>query len=404
MTAGQSHDLKLPGSAQVIPAALVSFLVLMFFFNIVSRLTVAPLLPILEQEFQLRHGAAGSLYFFISLGYCAGLYVSGYVACRLNHRVTIAVSSATIGGALLASSWMPSLSGIRVSLILLGLGGGLYLPSGIAALTENTPQGAWGRVLAIHELGPNLAYVCAPLLAECLLGFMPWRGVLGMLGSLALLFGLAFLLSGLGGSSQGRPPSPATMRTIARDPALWAMAGLFAVAIGVGLGLYTMLPLFLVNEVGLDRFSANLVTGLTRASALVSVFIAGILADRIGRTRTIAVSMAGAGGCTLALGLAAHPWTSPPLIFLQAAFAAAVYPSAFAIIAALFPLPVRNVAVSMIMIVGVFVGAGVVPPAIGSLADRFSFSLAFGAAGMATLASLLLLRLLPSSSRPHHGA
>ena len=371
----------------------------MFFFNIVSRLTIAPLLPILEQEFHLRHGVAGSLYLFIGLGYATGLYVSGYLAFQFNHRLTIALSSVMIGAALFTSAWAPALWGIRASVVLLGLGGGLYLPSGIAALTENTPQPAWGKALAIHELGPNLAYICAPLLAELLLGFVSWRGVLRILGMLALLLGLVFLLAGLGGPSKGRPPSPATVRTIARDPALWAMAGLFAVAIGAGIGLYTMLPLFLVNEVGLNRMSANLITGLTRVSAPGSVLAAGLLTDRIGRRRTIALSLAGAGCSTLALGLVPSPWTSPFLIFVQAAFAAAVYPSAFAIIAALFPLPLRNVAISMIMIVGVLFGAGAVPPIIGMLADRFSFSLAFTAAGLTTLVSLLLLRLLPPSSQ-----
>jgi fucose permease len=42
------------------------------------------------------------------------------------------------------------------------------------------------------------------------------------------------------------------------------------------------------------------------------------------------------------------------------------------------------------------VGAGAVPPAVGFLADRYSFSVAFGAAGLVTLVSLLLLGCFPS--------
>jgi hypothetical protein len=48
------------------------------------------------------------------------------------------------------------------------------------------------------------------------------------------------------------------------------------------------------------------------------------------------------------------------------------------------------------MIVAILVGAGGVPPLVGFLADSFSFSLAFSVAGLATLASLLLLGLFPS--------
>jgi MFS family permease len=379
-----------------IPVALLSFLTGMFFLNIVSRLMLGPLLPIVEKEFGFRHGTAGSLYFFIAVGYCAGLYASGYVAWRLSHRATIAVSSITLGIALLAVSWAPSLSGMRAGLILLGAGGGLYLPSGIAALTENTRETSWGKALAIHEIGPNLGYVGAPLITELLLGFFTWRGVLGALGAQAILLGVVFLFSGLGESSRGQPPSLETMAPLARERALWGMAGLFAVSIGVGLGIYTMLPLFLVNEVGLDRLPANLITGLTRVSGLFSVFISGVLADRIGRSRTVALSLAGAGVCTVMIGLVRGPWITPPLIFLQAACAAAFYPAGFAMLSAVFPLPLRNVAVSMIMILGVLVGGGCVPPIVGFLADSHSFSLAFSAAGLATLASVFLLGSFPS--------
>ena len=377
-----------------VPAALLSLLATLFFLNVVSRLVLGPLLPIVEQEFGLRHGDAGSLYFFVSLGYCAGLYASGYVAWWIGHRATIAVSSITLGVALLVASWTLSLSGMRVGLILLGIGGGFYLPSGIAALTENTPEASWGKALAIHELGPNLAYVCAPLLTEVLLQFLTWRGVLGALGVQAALLGIAFLFTGLGKSSRGQLPSPATMARLARDRALWGIAGLFAVSIGVGLGVYTMLPLFLVYQVGLDRLAANLITGLTRLSGLISVFISGALADRIGRSRAVALCLAGAGVCTVLLGLFRGPWITPAVILLQAASAAAFYPAAFAMLSVVFPLPLRSVAVSMIMILGILFGAGSVPAVVGFLADGHSFAFAFGAVGLGTLASLVLLGLL----------
>ena len=381
-----------------VPVALLAFLTGLFFLNIVSRLTLGPLFPIVEQEFGFRHGTAGSLYFFMMVGYAIGLYLSGYIAWWLSHRATITVSSLTLGTALLAIAWTPSLSGVRVSLILLGFGSGLYLPSGIAALTENTRESFWGKALAIHELGPNLGYVCAPLLTELLLRFFSWRGMMGALGGLAFLLGVVFQFSGLGETSPGQPPSRATMAPLARDRALWVMASLFAVSIGVGLGIYTMLPLFLINELGLDRLSANLITGLTRVSGLFSVLISGALADRLGRSRSVAVYLAAAGGCAVLLGLVRGPWITPPLIFLQAGAAAAFYPAGFAMLSAVFPVPLRNVAVSMVMIIGVLIGSGGVPPAVGFLADRYSFSLAFSAAGVATLASLMLLGFFPSRS------
>jgi NNP family nitrate/nitrite transporter-like MFS transporter len=385
-----------PGPQPPFPVALLAFLVVLFFLNIVSRLSVGPLLPVIEREFGLRHGGAGALYFFLTVGSCLGLFLSGHVACRLSHRATIAVSGVTLGAALLAIAFTPSLFWIRAELLVLGMGAGLYLPSGVAVLTENTREGSWGTALAIHELGPNLGYICAPLLAEFLLRFFAWQGVLGAIGAPAILLSGVFLMSGLGGSSRAHRPSAAIIARLLRHRSFWGVASLFAASIGLGLGLYTMMPLFLVSDVGMERLPANLITGLSRISGLFSVFLAGALADRIGRPRTVLFSLAAAGICAVVLGLVRGPWFTPVLIFLQSAFAASFYPAGFSLLSSVFPLPIRNVAVSMVLMFATLVGAGAVPPLIGFLADTVSFSFAFSAAGAATLAFLVLLGCFPA--------
>ncbi len=54
------------------------------------------------------------------------------------------------------------------------------------------------------------------------------------------------------------------------------------------------------------------------------------------------------------------------------------------------------------LIVATLFGAGGVPPLIGLMADNVSFSFAFGATGVATLAFLVLCRFFPSggTARP----
>jgi NNP family nitrate/nitrite transporter-like MFS transporter len=139
-----------------------------------------------------------------------GLYLSGHVAWRLSHRATIAVSGMTLGSALLAIAFTPSLFGIRAELLLLGVGAGLYLPSGVAVLTENTHEGSWGRVLAIHEIGPNLGYICAPLIAESSFSASSRGRGPGFDGRPGHSPQWAFLLSGLGGRApigRAAPPS-----------------------------------------------------------------------------------------------------------------------------------------------------------------------------------------------------
>jgi len=61
-------------------------------------------------------------------------------------------------------------------------------------------------------------------------------------------------------------------------------------------------------------------------------------------------------------------------------------------VSSIFPPGLRSLAVSMVTIVGALFGGGVVPPAIGYLAEVSSFSAGLGLMGLLTLAMLPLLR------------
>ena len=104
-------------------------------------------------------------------GYATGLLTSGYLTARIIHRWMITLSAGMLGLAMLVLSWSPSIGAIHAGLFFVGIFTGFYLPSGISALTELFPRNLWGRVMAIHELAPNVAFITAPLLAEGLLRF-----------------------------------------------------------------------------------------------------------------------------------------------------------------------------------------------------------------------------------------
>ena len=96
-------------------------------------------------------------------GYCIGLFMSGFVTARLSHRRTILLVSRSDGGSHVGSFSNHFPGGyLYLSLIIAGLSAGLYLPSGIAIVTDLVPKEHWGKALAIHELAPNLGFVTAP--------------------------------------------------------------------------------------------------------------------------------------------------------------------------------------------------------------------------------------------------
>ena len=203
------------------------FLAVIFFMNFIGRIIIAPLMPNIEEELNISHGQAGSLFFLISLGYFPSLMGSGFVSSRLTHRKTIFLSSIIVGIALLGVSQCRSLWSIRVGLIILGLAAGIYIPSGIATLTSLVSSRHWGKALAIHELAPNLSFLAAPLVSETLLTWFSWRGILGVLGLVALLLGFAFERFGRGGQFYGEAPSLGSLKILTSDRGFWIMLVLF---------------------------------------------------------------------------------------------------------------------------------------------------------------------------------
>jgi NNP family nitrate/nitrite transporter-like MFS transporter len=383
------------------PVGAIAFLTGIFYLNFVSRVMLGPFLPLIEHELGLGHGGAGSLFFFIQIGYAAGLLGSGVVSGRFTRRCTIIISSIAVGLAMLGLSRSVSLGEIRLWLAILGTAAGLYLPSGIAAITHLSSEAHWGKALAVHELAPNLGFVTAPLIAEALLAVISWRGVLAVVGCGGILLGGCFALWGHAGDLRGEPPRLQNVARVARDPSLWVMALLLTVGIGSGLGLYSMLPLFLVNEVGMPRAGANTITGLSRLSCLAVLFVAGWLTDRTGDRRALLLCLTTTGALTLCMGLFPGPTLTPVFIFVQAAAGVLFFPPAFAAVSRIAPTQMRNLAISLTTAVGVILGGGGVPAGIGYLAEVASFSLAFTLLGALVLLSPLLL-LLGSRPEPKH--
>ena len=373
------------------PFPLMPLLILVgiFYLNFLSRIVLAPLLPVLEEELGLGYGGAGSLFFFIAAGYGAGLLGSGFISSRLIHQHTITWSILAVGGAMFFVSRSTSIKEMHAGLLLIGLFAGIYLPSGIATLTGLVRKEQWGKALAIHELGPNLGLITAPLLSEALLKIFSWRGALAIISISAILMGILFRFLGQGGKDKAERPRFQSVHEIVGSRFFWIMATLFTASIGSSIGAYTMMPLFLVSEVGMERGWANTLIGLSRTFGVVVLFSSGLIIDRAGPKKALPIFLAATGLFTLLLGITHGSVTTPILVFLQAAATACLFPVGFTIISLIFPSHLRSSAVSLVVFIGFFLGGGVIPSGIGYWAEAFSFSSGF------TLLGVFFLIVLP---------
>lgn len=386
---GISHGLV----SQALPLFCLTFI---FFLNFLSRIILAPLMPAVEEDLGLGHGQAGGLFLFISIGYFLTLLGSGIFSSRLMHRGTIILSSITVGIALLFIALTDSLWGIQLGLLFLGMAAGLYLPSGISTLTALIDSGQWGKAIAIHEMAPNLSFVAAPLVSEGLLALFMWRGALGVLGCASLLAGIAFARFGRGGAFPGEVPGMRSFRPLFSEPSFWIMMVLFTLGIGGTLGVYTMLPLYLVAEYGMDRNRANTLIALSRIPGPVMAFLAGWATDRVAPERTMGVIFLLTGSATILLGAAPGPWIVG-MVFLQPLIAVCFFPPGFAALSSIGPPASRNIAVSLTVPIAFVLGGGAVPMVIGAVGGVGYFSLGFIIVGGVIFSGFILSFFLSSS-------
>lgn len=374
----------------IVPILIMTFL---FFLNFMSRIIFAPLLPAIEQDLGIRHVQAGSLFLFITSGYFVSLIGSGFVSSRLTHRQTIIVTAGILGLIQIGVSFCGSLWALRLGLFLIGLAAGIYLPSGIATLTALVSPRHWGKAVAIHELAPNVGFVMVPLMAEVLLAWFSWRGVVASVGILTLVSGAAFYRFGRGGGFKGAAPSLSALRLLFREPGFWIVLCLFSLAISSTLGIYTMLPLYLVAERGMDQTLANTLIACSRILGVGAAFVAGWATDRLGVRVTMLTTFVVTGLLTLLLG----PLPDAVLyvaLFLQPTIGVCFFPAGFAALSSIGPPEVRNIAVSFTIPFAFTIGSGVVPTLIGMMGDRGSFGIGISGMGLFIMAGALVARHL----------
>ena len=353
------------------------FLTGLFFLNFTSRVIFSPLLPVIEQEMGIDHAQSGSFFLFISAGYFISILSSGFVSSRINHKRTIVLSCFTLGLALVVLSRCTTLWSLQVGLLGLGLGAGLYFPSGLATIAGLVAPAYLSRGMAIHELAPNLGFVAAPLLCDFFYAFLPWRQGIAVLGLLMVGGGILYGISSHGSEEKGTAPDLSSSGAIFRMPAFWGMFFLFSLAICSTLGIYAMAPLFLVNDHGMDLGRANSLLAFSRVASVVMPLAGGWFGDKFGNQQVMGIVLLLTGILTIIMATVSGGFSLILFVVLQPLFAVCFFPSGFAVLSKLGAPKYGNLAISLCLPLAFLVGGGLLPTLIGWIGDKYSISSGF---------------------------
>jgi NNP family nitrate/nitrite transporter-like MFS transporter len=386
-----SHDLK----SAYLP---LFFLTAIFFMNFTIRISISPLMPTILTDMRLTGDQAGSFFLFSATGYCIAVFFSGVVSARIMHRNTIVLSAVGTGLVFIFTGFCHSLSGMRLGIFLAGMGAGLYLSSGIAVLTATISRKNWGKALGIHELAPNLSFLLTPMICEMLLLWMSWRYVFFVLGGVYILLGWSFSRFSTIRDFPGEAPKLKSFYPLAAIPSFWWMMLLFSLGVSGTLGIYSMLPLYLVNEHGIAQTQANTFVTLSRVATLPMTLAIGWITDRLGLKPVITAVLMLSGILVILIGIFSGRLLLAA-IFCQPVVAICFFPPAFAALSNIGSSQTRNVAVSFTIPAAFLVGGGVIPGMIGMLSENGYFSAGFVVTGILILSGAILPGFLKFSSQ-----
>jgi len=376
----------------------VLLLTFIFFFQFVVRQIVGPLLPAVEAEMGLRHTQGGLFVFSLGLGFFISQLGAAFFAARWGYRrcILISIWGCAVGAMVLGLvDALPSLYG---GFLLLGLCGGLYIPSAFALLTAMVRPQDWGKALATHELAPNIALIAVPFIATAAISLHSWRLAYLAVSGVLVLLGFVHALVGTDVPDRPPPPDLRRIREIAANPDFWRLGLLLSLGVGIETGVYSMIPLFLTSEKAFALADANQLLGLSRIPAVVMVLVSGWIADRTRPALTITITLGLTGLAVIVLGIGPKYLTAPA-VYLQAAASAAFFPPVLAMTSQISRADNRALTFSLILAVAPAVGGGLLPAGIALAGDLGSFAAGMAGAGLLTLCGIALIKNPPPGRR-----
>jgi len=380
----------------------IIFLTFLFFLSFINRFIFAPLLPSISGDLGITTTQAGSIFLFGSIGVAAGAVCSGFVSSRVNHKGALEISILGAGIVLMACIFSGTLGAIRLAMIFLGVAAGFNLPSNMAVITAIVTRKDWGKALAVQQTGPPLSLILGPLLAALLLPWVSWRVILAWISGVLILSGLALMRYGSFGKFPGDQPNFSNVRMVLGKRSFWIMLMLFALGIIGNLGIYTMLPLYLVKEHGFGQELANTMVGLAQVSTFFMTFAGGWLTDRFGEKPVIVASLVISGGLTILLGTLSGVWFNV-VIFLEPAVIVCFFPAAFAALSRTVQPNLRSLVTSWTTPIAFTIGGGLYPAVLGYMGQVYSIGLGVTIAGILMILGSSLVFLVDLLDKMEEG-
>ena len=305
------------------------------FFVTSAGASMAPFLNLIAGNLGTTLPAVAHLFSIQALAWGIASLVAGMVSDRLGRRAILVCGVVLLGFMRLGFATAESYSAAVIWQILGGIGGGAFMGTVYAAVSEHAAAGIRGRAMSWVIIGQSLSLVLGVPLVTLLGAFGGWRGAIATHGACVLLCAIAVRTA-----TPADPPRPhaahaKTPLAALLKPKLMALLAAGTTERMCFAVVAIFLPAYLQEAYKIELGGLALVLALVAAGNLIGNIIGGRVADRTrSRARLFAISSALTAVLALPL-LAWHPGlaTSVILGFLFSFVNAAGRPSLMATLA-----------------------------------------------------------------------
>ncbi len=266
-----------------------------------GRFGYSAVLPSMQEALGLSGAAAGSLASWNLVAYMAMALVGGLLASKFGSRIVMSIGIVITAVGMLLTGLSPDLVTASAARVLTGIGNGLVLTPALALMAAWFQKRQLGLASAVVSSGAALGLVVVGVMVPYILesgGDDGWRTVWYFFAAVAAFTAVltAIML-------RDRPPRPDAVSPRTDTRILREFAGIvrsaYAWHLGIvyllyGFAFITFLTFFqrrLIGDLGYSDAVAGYMFLAAGLAAIVFVLVFGLVSDRLGRGRAVAITL-----------------------------------------------------------------------------------------------------------------
>jgi len=266
------------------------------FVALVINMSVFPVVSDdMAREIGLSYVQIGLIMSVFSIFYASVQIPSGVASDRLGGSKIASLSVLILGLSGLLFAFTQTYDLALVARILMGLSGGLLLPSTMRLLPGWFEAAEYDRAMGVYGSGQGVGLFITLISIPTVVSMYSWRTGLALVSTLTLLAAaLSLALLRDKERAVSNPLASISLRDLKEvvTGKLLLLTSFNTTSVSMFTGVLTWMPLFLLKELDFTLIEVGYATAVMGAAMIVASYASGPLSCRIGRARVILVSMA----------------------------------------------------------------------------------------------------------------